>query len=632
MKQKISEVLNLVVNSKWLVVIIGIILFLKTIFFYKNTIDMTKQIEPITITGTISFLFVLTAFMSVLPNRIRIKVAILVDILISILLYADNLYYTFSNSVISVAQISNLQYTEQITATLPMLIKLRHILYFIDIIMVAFLFMMKFVKTKVEKKKFDKKEKIKTAVIILVAVVVFCAFDVDYIKRGVEKSYNKDLQLAESTIYGYHISDVINTINLKKNTKYKHYDEMIVEYDKLKQEYEEQYGEVQYDLKGILENQNIIILQLESLQEFLVDAKINGKEITPNLNQFLKENIEFTNMHMQSYSTTADSEHTTVTSTYPMENGMSFSRYYTNDYDDIYQIFTSKNYDTSYMHGNYSWFWNRGNVYGRMPVNHLIFKDSYEDLSENINGDLSDELFYKQSVSKLKEQEAPFFAYLVSASSHTPFDLNGIIDRENKVTIDVGEYKNTYFGNYLEAANYADYAFGIFLDCLKEEGLYEDTTILLFGDHNGLTMYEGELIEFLKQENPNLHDIDLKLNYTRVLCGMRIPQIKEHIIIEKPINKLDIKPTMAYLCNIEDGFSLGTNMLASKDFVCLNNGRIIAQDYYFDEQWYETKSGEKVEIEHLSSEEKEKLEQYYDYMTRELEISLSVNINNLLNK
>ena len=35
-------------------------------------------------------------------------------------------------------------------------------------------------------------------------------------------------------------------------------------------------------------------------------------------------------MHMQSYSTTADSEHSTITSLYPMENGMSFSKYYTN--------------------------------------------------------------------------------------------------------------------------------------------------------------------------------------------------------------------------------------------------------------------------------------------------------------
>lgn len=49
-----------------------------------------------------------------------------------------------------------------------------------------------------------------------------------------------------------------------------------------------------------------------------------------------------------------------------------------------------------------------------------------------------------------------------------------------------GKYKGSYFGNYLEAVNYADYAFGEFIKQLKQEGLYEDTAILVFGDHNGI--------------------------------------------------------------------------------------------------------------------------------------------------
>ena len=64
---------------------------------------------------------------------------------------------------------------------------------------------------------------------------------------------------------------------------------------------------------------------LEIVKE-LLDI-INGKEITPNLNKFLEENIEFSNMFMQSYSSTADSEFSTISSLYPMENGMSYSKY-----------------------------------------------------------------------------------------------------------------------------------------------------------------------------------------------------------------------------------------------------------------------------------------------------------------
>ena len=265
-----------------------------------------------------------------------------------------------------------------------------------------------------------------------------------------------------------------------------------------------------------------------------------------------------------------------------------------------------------------------------MNLNDVVFIDEFEDQSEMISGYLSDELFYKQAVEKINQQEAPFMTFLVSASSHTAFDLPGIINKYDKVNIDVGKYKDTFFGNYLEAVNYADYAFGILINELKQSGLYEDTAILVFGDHNGLSMYDEELQEFLKESNPDLTDVDLKLNYTRVLCGMKIPEVNEHMEIDKVINKLDLKPTFAFLNNLEDGFSLGTNIFASKDFICLNNGRIITQNYYFDEEWYDISTGEKVNLDNISQEEKEKLEQYYDYMKKELDISFSVNVNNLL--
>ena len=90
------------------------------------------------------------------------------------------------------------------------------------------------------------------------------------------------------------------------------------DYEQLKNEYKSEYGEIKYNFEEKLNNKNVIILQLESVQEFVVNKEINGKEITPNLNKFLQENIQFTNMHMQSYSTTADSEHTTITSLYPL--------------------------------------------------------------------------------------------------------------------------------------------------------------------------------------------------------------------------------------------------------------------------------------------------------------------------
>lgn len=629
MKVKIEEIINKILNSRVFVLFVGIILFIKTIYFYKNTIAISETVETQTIIGTISFLITLICLLCIIPNKFRIKVTMIIDCLVSILLCADNLYYTYSSNFLSVSQITNLQYTEEIMGTLPSLIEFSQIIYFLDIILVAILYLTKILKTNKEQS-YSNKQKLTNLVIVLVGVIIFWSIGYNYIQKGTEKSYNKDLQIAEATIYGYHISDIINSFNYNKSAVYKEYGEMIIDYNILKEEYDQNYGELQYDLEGILENKNILIVQLESVQEFVAHKTINGQEITPNLNKFLDENIEFTNMHMQSYSSTADSEYSLVTSTYPMENGMSFSKYFLNTYDNIFEMFNSKDYYTSYMHGNVASFWNRGNVYSRMNLNDTVFLDKFEDQSEIISGYLSDELFYKQAVEKMQNQDTPFMTFLVSSSSHTAFDLPGIIDKEQKINIDVGKYKDTFFGNYLEAMNYADYAFGILIDELEQSGLYDELGILVFGDHNGLSMYDEELQEFLKENNLSLTDIDLKLNYTRVLCGMKIPNVKEHIKIDKAVNKLDLKPTFAYLCNLEDGFSLGTNIFASKDFVCLNNGRIITQEYYYDEDWYDIATGENLNLDNISQEEREKLEQYYNYMKKELDISFSVNINDLL--
>lgn len=623
----VKLICNKIFNSIWSVIILGILIFIKTRFFYSNTIAINEPLELETIIGTVYFIIMLVCGICLLPNEARVIVSIIVNILLSLLLFGDNIYYTFSNNVLSVAQITNLQYGGEIMDTLPMVLEIKQIFYFLDILILFVLIIIGFLKIEKKSPK-TKKQIIAKIVIGTVGIIIFCILSIKYIENGKQKSYNKDLQIRDATIYGYHIYDIENAINIRNQAKYKDYENMMADYNQLKKQYNEEYEQEKYGLKGILENKNIIILQLESIQEFVINKEINGKQITPNLNQFLKDNIEFTNMNMQSYSTTADSEHSTITSIYPMENGMSFSKYYTNTYDDIFKIFKKSNYNTSFMHGNYPYFWNRGNVYGRLNLDELELKEQFEDLSENINGDLSDELLYKQAVQKLKNYNQPFLSYIVAASSHTPYELEGLQDR-SKITIDVGKYSGTYFGNYLEAVNYADYAFGVFIEKLKNEGLYDETAILVFGDHNGLSMYNEDLVDFMNCIDSNVTDIDLKLNYTKVVCGMKIPGV-ENLKISKPVNKLDIKPTLTYLTNQQDGFSLGTNMFASKDFVCLNNERIITNKYYYDEEWYDIKTGNVIYMNQINETQRDLLSDYYRKMKTELDISTSVSINNLL--
>lgn len=71
-------------------------------------------------------------------------------------------------------------------------------------------------------------------------------------------------------------------------------------------------------------------------------------------------------------------------------------------------------------------------------------------------------------------------------------------------------------------------------------------------------------------------------------------------------------------------------MFANKDFISLNNERIVTSKYYYDEKWFYRDDGTEVDMEKISEEERNLLKEYYDNMKKELDISVSISINNLL--
>ena len=149
-KEKVKNVLNKIFNSIWFPVIICILIFFKTILFYNNTIAINEKLNMETVLGTMYFTIILLCFLIILPNRTRIISSLTINIFISFLLFGDNAYYTYSSSVLSIAQITNLQYGEEILSTLPMVIQLKSILYFIDIIFIIVLIIFRIIK--IEKK------------------------------------------------------------------------------------------------------------------------------------------------------------------------------------------------------------------------------------------------------------------------------------------------------------------------------------------------------------------------------------------------------------------------------------------------------------------------------------------------
>ena len=537
-----------------------------------------------------------------------------------------------------------MQYKDEIIAAIPTLLNKSQILYFIDFIItfhktnrrnrgfiiISILLITRYVRVQVESK-----FKIVPVIITLASIIFFCT-SYHLIPESLELVtgyiYSKYKSVRYGTIYGYHYIDIKNAMTNNKSAPYSNYDEMIEVYNDVKNNKEEYAIKNGKDEKynGIAVGKNVFVIQLEAVQQFPIGKKINDKEITPNLNKFLSENVNVTNMHAVSYTTTADSEHSFINSIYPSENGEAFSKYYSNTYDDVFKKFKKAGYTNVYAHGNYDTFWNRKNVLSKYNVDKVYFIDSFKDTSELIRTYLSDELLYRQIFDMIPETNNPVFVDLVAASSHKPFELSGIQEKEKKVSIDIGKYAGTELGNYLEAVNYADYAFGIFLEELKIRGLYDNSVIVVYGDHYGMTMYDENLIEFLGEDKENYNVARMQAEFSNVVCGMRIPGVS-NVQIDYPVSKVDIKPTLMQIFNIEDKFSLGTSIFEQKPYVCINNGKIITDKYYYDtENWYYLENGEKIDMEKIDEETKKMLEMCNEYTDKEIGVSMSVLTENLL--
>lgn len=630
-----KELFTNIFSSRYFALFIFCVILIKTIIFSLDTVFYKNGgIWPWYIRQTANFIIIMVAPMLLFRrSRWRFAYGMILNFLVSLLLFADELYYEYASNIISVMQAGNIQYKDEIMAAIPSLLRVRQILYFIDFPIIAFFLISK--KVKVEK---IKDFKLKPVIIMGCVVAVLCTY-YHFIPESLELVtgfiYNKQNSVRYGTIYGFHFVDIRNAITHNDNVKYTTYEAMIKEYNKFKENQREENPE-NLEYKGIAEGKNVIILQLESVQDFVTYKTINGKEITPNLNKFLKENIRIDNMHATSYTTTADSEHSVITSLYPLENGEAFAKYYGNTYDNIFQIFKDKGYYTMYAHGNYAYFWNRANVTAKLPIDKKTFLEDFKDTSELIRTYLSDELLYKQTVEifadAVEKQEGPVIYNIVASSSHKPFELAGIINKYKKVNINIGDLDGTELGAYLEAVNYADYAFGIFIDLLKEKGLYDDTVIIVFGDHYGMQMYDENLIEFLGYNKNDYNDARMQCEFTNVLAGMRIPGV-EPMTLEEPVSKSDIKPTLAQICNLEDTFSMGISMFDRQSYAAVNNGKVVTKKYFYDGTgWFKLSDGERVDLNSLSEIEREALKNYEKEAISEIDISNSVVIKNLLQK
>lgn len=324
---------------------------------------------------------------------------------------------------------------------------------------------------------------------------------------------------------------------------------------------------------GTAEGKNVIVVQMESFQDFLIGLTVGGQEITPNLSRLSREGWYFPNIfQMVGQGNTSDAEFVLNTSFYIPEHGAASSEYAGKSLPSMPKLLKTKGYQSYTFHTNNVSFWNRENLYQALGFD-KYYDDRFFGTEDMVAFGASDEVLYRKTVQELAEKQnagEKFYANIISMSAHHPFHLP-----ENKVTLKLpSKYDGTLTGNYLKAQHYADAAIGAFIDELKQQSLWDNSIVLFYGDHVGLTMSSLE-----KQDRTLLTELlgkqyayDEMLNIPLI---MHIPGQSEGLVLKQLGGQIDFMPTIANLL----GVSLDEHITFGQDLLN-HESNLLGERYY----------------------------------------------------
>lgn len=375
--------------------------------------------------------------------------------------------------------------------------------------------------------------------------------------------------LSNQEIYTYHIKDLLNkatgnALTAGSDSLYE-----------LKDSYE---TEKNGPLFGIAKGKNLIVIQIESFQNMVINKTYNGQEITPNLNQIIKGNTLYFDHYYQQIGSgnTSDAEFATNNSIYGTIQSYTYKLYADNYFRGLPKLLKEKGYETAVYHAHEDRsFWNRENAYPSLGFDTYYggiggHKKKQYEMTDWMGWGLTDSEFFKQSMPYLKDMKQPFYSFMITLSNHHPFQM---LDKYRFIDL-LPEDKGTIFGNYLNSAAYTDYAIGQFIKELKAEGLYDNSIIAFYGDHAGLPKSDEEISKSVSKFIGKDYDFDTMMNIPLIIT---VPGAEQNInqTVSTTGGQLDFLPTIAYLMGFDklDTVYMGHNLLTEK------SGFVIEQTY-----------------------------------------------------
>ena len=572
MKEKVKSFLK----CNWVFIFLVVVLQVKSMMLLSmlrtpGSASMNFGImyfTPPAIWAHIAIVTLIASFVYLFKGKGRMWAAIVIDILVTILFIADIWYYRVNGTFLSIRHIIEPGIFNPIGKSL-FNFKPIDLLFLLDFVILFLVY--KFTGLKNVKYK----SSLKTRLIAFISVFGISAIVIGFGHYYLDIAKKSDKVLFRIAWAPFQTFSDISPLGYHGYDIYYYTNKEMTLTDAEKNEIKTWFDENKEDLpdnkyKGMFEGKNLIAIQVESLENFVIGQKVYGQEITPNINKLLKNSLYFDNIKEQNNSgISSDCDLMVNTSMLPVRNGSTFFGYPWTEYNTLQDLLNSKGYNTISTHPEVPGNWNWAEAHKSFKAD-KIWDASQFDQSEVIGLGMSDESYLKQIGDKLKNEKQPFYTFLVTLTSHGPFEVP-----EDKQYLNLPEDLNeNMLGAYFQSVRYTDEAIGKFINQLKEEGLLENTVIMLYGDHCGVhKFYEDDI-----KDSP-LEGDWWKDNEKEIPFMIYNPSIQGETI-SKEGGQIDFLPTIAYLLGFNrdafDSTAMGRVLVnTNRNAIILNDGEIV---------------------------------------------------------
>lgn len=234
-------------------------------------------------------------------------------------------------------------------------------------------------------------------------------------------------------------------------------------------------------------SKNLILILVESLGSWPINLCVDGIEVTPNLNLLLaKQNTVYFSKVLPQVKDGRSSDAQLIINTglLPLNTGAMAVLYGQNTFYSLAKALQKRGYETAIFTCDEKFYWNQeatSNSYG--------FRKYYDALCLSGDKQKADEELFENACFYMKGFASPFYAQVVTYSTHQPYaEMSDFQTPLYKAEIQDDEAKY-----YLASIQKLDQRLGLFIDDLKSNGLYDNSIIVITGDHDetGFNHYEG---------------------------------------------------------------------------------------------------------------------------------------------